>query len=1487
MASPQPLRSSPPPLVWVTQGKTQHLAHLLLKEQEGKALIRWESTRKVEWVLVQQVAELNLPPRDNRRPRRRRDEELSVEQKPEKKAKDCITRDECLLTPIQLTPTPKGRPTDHNGHNENKDQRRCARQWSIEQANEDDGDDVRSIDTQEDVLLANLVGRKDEPSRIDKPLEHTVNVGTSTPMHSLRPRDDETGYQELNDTKGNVMIDEQEVTNELGIASSEMILESWEETSSDAVVLEFAPTNHLGLCNLVRDTEIGESVQSQVLPTADATTSKRTSRSDFTYKSSAYVQNLAEICYTVMNDRRWRMGNDMKPLFGWEYGDDLNAIIVLSQMYHPLPTSSMQRQCSCLLCGEYKPANHAEDVPSTHSGINDFDDSNGNDDKFRAMHLYSRLFYRKGPWFRINDIYSKYYAPKKTASRNTSDGQGLTQNSKIIDEVSFQEALLNMKHMLSDLFRLCNQGLLRTFHDEEECGKIAGSVGMEGHGVLLSADERRTVLEKLGGSNRKTNTERDLKSVSPRENEIWKQMSQQQSIAHGFLSTCGPKKARHLLPVCPHVNQVVLSKLAMAVVMSASSTEYIPAAMLRAKLLEVKKTITNIADQRKTQALNFSKLNTCYRLREAPLLALRRCCRLFLCATSGPGDMRGDGTNGWKSIRDTVDGVLVNLPIARFVPQPGGSTWNTTVYPGLSSRFGLSHYGFVNGYVDLPLSDVSTIGSADSKMEQVFTGIASFHQWELAVEIRANVDYLLQLNERILYEERRKARQGEGGENNHGGRRRVSFLLGPSDQCERMSKLYVDFLQLLEKPMRRTFIRQFCVSGDAGESWETIVDNVERDIAAVFLNHITDPEEEEADRGPSFFQTDCEKVIFVLIVIITNVFKFCFKRMSPEERMLKSRRCWLRHMWWEGVLAYVLWDCIPVLEKRGLYRVASRALEVLVFGSFQSDSWRQEHPGEGGWGESLVRTPVGDLMISRRARGKAIERLIIDYIHILRQESKIQNTAKERFEESQHKKSKKSNSIGNNPSAADRVNALCTGVIAVAISSAFISFSAIRALARRLKRPLNHLLGVGGGKEAQELGLRMRNDTSDSLDESKRYVDWNPRIDQAVAVALGGSLSCAGSRCSFIGFEDEENEAACATSLNVEQLAMEYYATGRLPVGDEGLAGGKWEGWHDEGGHLRTLFRVLCACPLLGMDGGCGGEGSPSFEREQHTVHLCRYQTAPFDLHVGSWSHVVDGDTIQSVSGFYHRRKQKIEEFLGKLTTLTPQELCDCVHNSIQARVEVAKKLRNSNILLTRDIHQARTLSMLAAGFGGKALAAAFRCLVFDYRHFSGGLPDLLLTRALYSDTNGSKEFVPLGEWVGEMFSHEAKSEKDFENRSKILSDKDDEFLGCSKVGDSCASRSSNRWTRQQKQVDVKPTKSLPELPPRLLLSHNNRPVVVQCLFVEVKSQNDRLDGRQEDWLNVLDRVGNARVCKFLSNKPPKKPEGRPRQKEIAVKSEE
>ena len=43
----------------------------------------------------------------------------------------------------------------------------------------------------------------------------------------------------------------------------------------------------------------------------------QTPQPQYTFQSSAYVQNLAEICYTILHDRRWRVeGEARKQLFG-------------------------------------------------------------------------------------------------------------------------------------------------------------------------------------------------------------------------------------------------------------------------------------------------------------------------------------------------------------------------------------------------------------------------------------------------------------------------------------------------------------------------------------------------------------------------------------------------------------------------------------------------------------------------------------------------------------------------------------------------------------------------------------------------------------------------------------------------------------------------------------------------------------------------------------------------------------------------------------------------------------------------------------------------------------------------------------------------------------------------------------------------------------------------------------------------------------------
>jgi hypothetical protein len=144
-----------------------------------------------------------------------------------------------------------------------------------------------------------------------------------------------------------------------------------------------------------------------------------------------------------------------------------------------------------------------------------------------------------------------------------------------------------------------------------------------------------------------------------------------------------------------------------------------------------------------------------------------------------------------------------------------------------------------------------------------------------------------------------------------------------------------------------------------------------------------------------------------------------------------------------------------------------------------------------------------------------------------------------------------------------------------------------------------------------------------------------------------------------------------------------------------------------------------------------------------------------------------------------------------------------------------------------------------------------------DYRHYGAGLPDLLLVRALAHnsikahDEKESSNIIDLSEWIGEVFHSIDNS------HAGLLYDADDEFLGASL---------NERQAKSSKTSPKELDKDLEDyVPQRLILSYNGCPVTVECMFVEVKSHNDKLDGRQEDWLNIIDNHGHARVCKFQS----------------------
>jgi len=114
-----------------------------------------------------------------------------------------------------------------------------------------------------------------------------------------------------------------------------------------------------------------------------------------------------------------------------------------------------------------------------------------------------------------------------------------------------------------------------------------------------------------------------------------------------------------------------------------------------------------------------------------------------------------------------------------------------------------------------------------------------------------------------------------------------------------------------------------------------------------------------------------------------------------------------------------------------------------------------------------------------------------------------------------------------------------------------------------------------------ELGLRHGNDQDATLlpkaDSSKpTYSDREPITDHSIANAIvpeGIENGDGSGRCCFVGFEDDNDSSGGErTSLNVEELATEFYQSGRLP----NLQGSATRrgGWHD--GTTKADITVPC-----------------------------------------------------------------------------------------------------------------------------------------------------------------------------------------------------------------------------------------------------------------------------------------------------------------------
>lgn len=157
------------------------------------------------------------------------------------------------------------------------------------------------------------------------------------------------------------------------------------------------------------------------------------------------------------------------------------------------------------------------------------------------------------------------------------------------------------------------------------------------------------------------------------------------------------------------------------------------------------------------------------------------------------------------------------------------------------------------------------------------------------------------------------------------------------------------------------------------------------------------------------------------------------------------------------------------------------------------------------------------------------------------------------------------------------------------------------------------------------------------------------------------------------------------------------------------VEGGGWQGWHCEGAVFQSLFGllmwdVLFTCPCCPTaDAGCSGGAAAA----GCSVFITPFQDAPLDLGHRS---------------FFRSRRARILARIAQITAFSTQEMI----------AELGSVYRNQYGESCRGVHWGitlRLLQLMAVCMGSAAVAAVCRALAVNYKHFTGGAPDLMLVR--------------------------------------------------------------------------------------------------------------------------------------------------------------
>ena len=794
--SPSTTKTSPfttLPLVWVTTGKTQHAAYLIDEDrQSGRCLIQWASTQEMEHVRTDRV-EKSLSPR-----RRKSPDRLTLPDNEQPISNTKKTR---------IDPTSHlevGRPQLQAKHTTTQQRfsltRRASTRVKIGSMQKKKVKSTSFYSTRDDNTNA-----ASADYLVAKPMElDDTTCGASGPQHQTPLRNEQQKENSSiapvgeNTAESDTSI---EIVENTTAGTTAMTDNSLHPSS---ISIEGTPSP-----NKCQDNQMSNDLSS-LLQTVDLDPEKASAPSDseslsgFPLASSAYLQNLAEIANIITNDGRWRVGGrSTEPLLRWEDGVDLSAITYLSRLYIP-PRRYTQKnhQCACLLCHDNQDNTTkvicSDGTVDTTKRITKneevYQPLTTTDEDIRWLYIYCRLFYRRGPWFRLDDVYERYYKPGKRGEplevdqdgetdsnttrsaclkenqgpvmTNTSDSRPIARNHIALDINLLEKHLRCLADLVRDLSRLVKTGMVRAFDDEEECGKTVGV-------SLLTTDMRAIILAKLGGGRKKPPT-----PLNPNTNAIYCQMKQQTSI----LSSFNGLKSK-LLPVRKHVDDVVVDCLIVNSILKPAcgidTSSYLPSSLYKEHAPNLRNHVRNLLCHHGLS--NYS----CFRLREKPYLGLLRCCRLFLCATSGPGDMRSNESNGWKSLLPTSG----TPPLHKRLRRPGLDTWCFVSYPGSLTRFGRTTCFFTRAYNLVDPTQPDAVG------KQIFLSRKRFLAWESAVELRAHVDYLLELTELYRYETRKSERDSHEPD----GRRAKVKLHGDS----------VDYLNLFTQKGRINLVKDY------------------------------------------------------------------------------------------------------------------------------------------------------------------------------------------------------------------------------------------------------------------------------------------------------------------------------------------------------------------------------------------------------------------------------------------------------------------------------------------------------------------------------------------------------------------------------------------------------------------------------------------------------------------------------------------------------